>query len=475
MKKNGNPVWGADGLPQTEPGHDGWPDENGKWNSYDANAEDPRCRQRLKRSMDLLSRLGVSDFFFDTVDTASPWGPYPWMAPGMKSLLEELRAHHPRSEIFVNRGFFLFEKDPETMVSPVDGVMVESSHSSWDWHRSQGQPSLWYEDHRRILEEVLLPLQRRREMEVLLLNYFDPHQEDDRVYLHLLGRDALGKGISHATSDPLLHRFHPPLILEPESSTPWLEATLVEEEGHRRVILPDNRWWTLLPKQSPEPWSRGYVPRRDLLMKNALRVPLDWEGTMALLALDEQGRVQERRRLTGVEARAPSFRGEISARDGGFFVGCDGAWSVEVVDVAGEEQLVSGEGPRGVLDWPNGSPLWVRARERRHEGWSAHSPWQSITPIDTTPPPAPKIENLTFSHYLEIAWSKAEGEAASSFEIFMEHEDHGLGLPLQVSGQRTRYRMDLRHLSRIRIHLVALDANNNPSPRVSTPWLSREP
>jgi len=122
---------------------DNKPDMNGSWGSYYVNAGDSSWRAFLKSSPagtdNILLTKQCDGLFLDTIDTASPWYPWPyrWMVVQMSDLVGWLHATYPEKYLIANRGLFYFDPDLATAyqhsIRPyIDGVMFESYYKEGD-------------------------------------------------------------------------------------------------------------------------------------------------------------------------------------------------------------------------------------------------------------------------------------------------------------------------------------------------------
>ena len=129
----------------------GVPDQNANFGSYYVNAGAPAWWSTLKSmtkagggqaGLDEILGTNVGNayhcdgLFLDTVDTAAPdaWGTaYEWTAPGMQSLIRQIRTNYPGKLLMANRGLFFFDPNLKTYpynIRPfVDLVMFESYYS----------------------------------------------------------------------------------------------------------------------------------------------------------------------------------------------------------------------------------------------------------------------------------------------------------------------------------------------------------
>ncbi|MDQ7824634.1 MAG: hypothetical protein RDV48_17665 [Candidatus Eremiobacteraeota bacterium] len=204
--------WLPSGLPELVKGHDGIPDENGKWNSYYVYAGDSQWKAQILATMARLSgEFHVDGFFLDTLDTASPWGNYGWMQKDMASLVKSIRNAFPSMVIIANRGLFLFEKYGALMKSSIDGLLFESFVTEWDWVRGRGIQSPYLESNVDILRKTVLPWAQGPDgFSLLFLNYLAPGQRDRFAFVY--DQEALLAGIPHldAVSTPDLQKVYGP-------------------------------------------------------------------------------------------------------------------------------------------------------------------------------------------------------------------------------------------------------------------------
>jgi len=172
--------WKEDGMPDIVPGHDGVPDENGRWGSYFVHAGDKAWQDLvISRMRVMVWDLEPDGFFLDTLDTASPWGDYGWMQEDMARFVRRIGDEFPDHYILANRGLFLFEKYGDIVRPAIDGLMFESFVSEWDWYRKKGFPHRWLGSNIQVLEQHVLPHASRPDgFHLFLLNYLDPKQPD---------------------------------------------------------------------------------------------------------------------------------------------------------------------------------------------------------------------------------------------------------------------------------------------------------
>jgi hypothetical protein len=128
---------------------DGIPDKDGVWDSYYVNAGDSAWWEfNRPLAENILNEHGCDGLFLDLVDTGGPdsWGlPYQWTAEGMIQYIEHLRETYSGKYILANRGVFYFEPSlpshyrfADRYRKSIDGLMIESYYSIWDWNKSIG-------------------------------------------------------------------------------------------------------------------------------------------------------------------------------------------------------------------------------------------------------------------------------------------------------------------------------------------------
>ena len=151
----------------------GLPDENSNWGSYYVNAGDSLWWQFLKTNpAGADNTLVVKDcdgLFLDTIDTASPWSPWPyrWEVIGMSKLVQWLRQTYPDKYLVANRGLFYFDSTltqayANTIRPYIDGDMFESYYL-------EGDRVTWA---KKINKEA----QKSDGFKVIALDYFNPTQ-----------------------------------------------------------------------------------------------------------------------------------------------------------------------------------------------------------------------------------------------------------------------------------------------------------
>lgn len=127
----------------------GKPDEDGTWSSWYVNAGDTAWwNYNNPQVQNIITIHHCDGLFLDMVDVAgpNPWGlPYQWTSPGMINYIEHLRQIFPDKYILANRGLFYFDPSipneyqyADRYRKAINGLMIESYYSTWDWNKSIG-------------------------------------------------------------------------------------------------------------------------------------------------------------------------------------------------------------------------------------------------------------------------------------------------------------------------------------------------
>ncbi|MFH1724441.1 MAG: fibronectin type III domain-containing protein [Elusimicrobiota bacterium] len=178
--KKGFYAWKPDGNPDIVEGHDGVPDENGRWGSYFVNVGDPGWQKLvLDRMRLMIEKFDPDGFFLDTLDSASEWGDYGWMQEAMAKFVRKIGDAFPERYMIGNRGFYLPKNYPDLVRPALDGLMFESFISEWDWYRKKGYLHNWLTQNHQILIKDVLPQAGKPDgFHLYMLNYLDPMQSD---------------------------------------------------------------------------------------------------------------------------------------------------------------------------------------------------------------------------------------------------------------------------------------------------------
>lgn len=128
--------------------------KNPNWNSYYVNVSNPYWRKALKKFTNtdgegwygydyILNTLGCSGLFLDTLDTVSPWMPFPsyQQIPDMARLVASIRKDIGTGKIIVvNRGLFycdikaphVSKESQDILRGAINGMMYESYFNDTD-------------------------------------------------------------------------------------------------------------------------------------------------------------------------------------------------------------------------------------------------------------------------------------------------------------------------------------------------------
>lgn len=237
-----NKLWLDSGLAKSTLGSDGVPDENGKWHSYYVDVANPSWQQKLKsKATQYLRHLKVDGLFLDTIDTASPWGLYPWMKDDMFQCIKFLRTLFPQPIILINRGLFLFDDYGIELSQLVNGVMFESYVTEWDWYRKKAEPNPWYASNEIIYRKKLLPLSlKSRTFKIFMLDYLNNEQKEYPSFLLSHHLDTNHRNTLHYFSSPDLHHFFLPTELKKYSIETLTNITTSSHNGYLSVITNQN-------------------------------------------------------------------------------------------------------------------------------------------------------------------------------------------------------------------------------------------
>ena len=230
------------GVPAIVSGHDGLPDENGKWGSFYVNPGDPEWQGILiERMKELSNDYEVDGFFLDTLDTASPWGNYGWTQENMVLFIKKIRDLFPHKFLIANRGLFLLESYGELFGSSIDGLMFESFLTEWDWYEKKGVESPYLSDNYRILKESVIPAsQVPGGFHIFFLDYMNPEQND---FYNLLAfqKDFLKElhYTDYIASPDLQQIFPPPdrYFSDEEYILPEISDLEIEETGRGGFLI----------------------------------------------------------------------------------------------------------------------------------------------------------------------------------------------------------------------------------------------
>lgn len=482
----------ADGERKTVPGQDGLPDENGVWGSYYTAAGDPGWAERIhQRTREVEEKLQPDGFFLDTLDTASRWGPYPWMEKDMVSLVSQVRAWNPEALLVANRGLSLFYDDGPVMRAALDGVMYESFVTDWDWQRMIGVPHPVLADQVEVLRDLVLPQATAPDgFFLLFLNYRAPGQPDFINFLHQ-ERELL-KGVACATywTTPDLQKIDP----APASYFPaqgpvlaGLEAVRAERTptGVRLVLSASSRLGQdafLDLVAGPAPSALAHRLRVVYPPNASGEVTLDlfgvsdpelWARLLGRAASQETEFQVVKVPGTGLppvpDLAAHSLDGKIrltwTGAPGGAYVVYAGPGPDQLKKVA------SANKPQAVVTGLVNDRAWAFSVGQVQGGkLVALSPVVYGAPHDRTPPPAPAALQVQ-GH--EIRWSPVSAPDLNGYRVYVWPERGGLRLPLLAESDQTSLSVEnARPGQRYSVFVTAVDESGNESHPAPRAWLA---
>lgn len=424
VMKDGFPAPGPDGLPVTTETPDGIPDRNGAWGSYYVNPADEDWRRLLLARAHRLADMHVDGFLLDTLD--APSGIYADLQPAMLDLLALLRREFPAHFLVANRGIELLRRDPDRYLQSLDGVLLESWFTVWDWNQGKAVVSPYAEENQRLLKSLLLA---RPQLQRFYLDYLDPDQPDRGAFL------ARRRGFEPGYwGHPFLQRLQklelgPQRVLPPPllptvrwTSRGQLQAHL-PEPAQTEVDAMNSGSAQMLPTMggpSQVTWSVGPVERlrvrrldRDGNSSPWLEMPLPappvelWSAPWTHLDLDREV--------------------QVSWGDGG------------------EAELWTGSNPWTLK--PSGlrgsSPLHLKGLESGELVWIALSrPGQgpgvaaACKTRDVTPPPPPRSASARWhGGRLTVSWTPVEAEDLAGYRVYVTEAGQPLALPYEVPVQ----------------------------------------
>lgn len=163
---------------------DGKPDRTDSDTGFRINPADPAWRELLAATArELLIDQGADGLFLDVLDAAQPSGAYSALIPAASETVRWLSESFPSKYLIANRGFYLFESDPEIWYSRynvrpyVSAVMFENHYTEWDYDQRAGVWSPWagyFKQTARLQAES----EKADGFQVLVLDYVNPAQVD---------------------------------------------------------------------------------------------------------------------------------------------------------------------------------------------------------------------------------------------------------------------------------------------------------
>lgn len=431
-------------------GSDGIPDRNGAWGSYYVDPGEPEWRRMILARAERLSRLGVDGFFLDTLDSAS--GIYADLQPAMLSLVGQLREDFPRHYLVANRGIELLKRDPDKFVANVDGIVLESWFSQWDWSLGRGVVSPYTDENRRLLGELLEP---RPNLLRFYLDYIDP-QQPDRGALLARRRDYRPGFWSHPFLQSLealplgpvrvLNLPEPPTCQRtPEG---LLEVDLVSPDTCEAVATVEGREVSLACVGAPRPlrWAVGDIQGLKLRRVDLEGNCSDW----IQVALPEA-------RPSGAQPQWSCLELDSSLRlewpGGGEFTVWSGPdpWSLQPSGPAGVSPLSLDGLSEGQLLWvalapAGGAPGPARPARTRNV---------------TAPPPPTRAQARIHSGFLTVSWEPVKAPDLAGYRIYVSEPGQPLALPYEV-GLQGNYEVRLPAAA-YEVKVTSFDTGNHES------------
>lgn len=478
--KDKNKIWGEDGLPKTKAGHDGIPDENGKWHSYPVDVSNSEWQDDLHKKMKLyVDTYKCDGLFLDTVDTASPWGSYGYQQPAMVDLIVKIRSWFPKTVIVMNRGLFLFEKYGALLNKNVDGVMFESYVSEWDWYNNIGVPHRWFLSNELILRKHIKPLSMQKDgINVLFLNYFNQFQPEAPFFNYSLSQTNDIKGI-HYVSDPTLVKISPKyeIVQQPtlpmQSLPPLIDFKIDMKEWHTGD--PQRHVWFSLRK-STDPYSQypfmWLVPPGNEL--NLSDVP-SGSYKLDVRVVNTQGKLLKSGQADIViptQDRPQKVQNlQVQVHDKGLQLSWDAVagadkylikWGSDRFAMR-DEVFARGATSKFFPDLKNDKVYYfsVAAASGRKIGYP--SDLSFAAPTKTTPPLAPTLTSAEFVNgCIELQWQA--NKEVSGFLVYVDPIELSQGLPIAVAASETKYCAKVLKPGTYVVRLSAHDERNNESP-----------
>ena len=492
LSKDGNKIWGDDGLPKITEGHDKLPDENGKWGSFYAYVKDGEWQRRIKRKMvKSLVINGCDGLFLDTVDTASPWAPYGWTQKDMVDLIVKIRSWFQNKVLVMNRGLFLFEKYGETLANTVDAVMFESYVSEWNWHDSIGYPHRWYQSNQTILHEHLAPLNKRKGgLFIFFLNYFDPNQPEAPLFHHELAESTAGYKAAYYVTSPDLQSIKSPTLL-PRYSAKKAVKLAVLKDG--RVDLKE------LIRDKPVKKSVLFVSARDknslypskpfewpmIISTKAKSVDLsylspgDYEVNVDYLAQDgaviKQGvadlKIKESNRPGKVKGLHVKVRDKSLTLKWQKVLGVNSyeiRWGTDRFRLS-KKVTVRRKTSYKFLRLKNETTYYFQVIAVKGAVMGYPSDVVFETPADTTRPNPPKLAEARVSGVsVYVKWDKSDSLDVAGYMIYLDPVELTRGLPIKTWKHETARKIKVPKPGRYKLHLSSFDLRNNESKLTET-------
>lgn len=484
---NGEKRWGIDGMPLTQLGQDGIPDENGKWNSYYVYVADPDWQKYMKDRLDFLfNTAGCDGAFFDTLDVASPWGHFKWMQKDMYDLILKIRSWYPEQIFIPNNGLFLFDQYGPELSKAVDGVMFESYLAEWDWNRNLATRQRWYQSNLDLIHRVLKPLNQKNDLFVFFLHYIQKKQKNAPLFYASMLETSQQLKSATAISTPMLKTMEHPFLLPKNHPLKSENLDVIYKENN---YLDIKSWLSLKTfdisrlhlsitdrtGKLERPFIALYDHQIDL-KTGRLQIPELSSGSFFLkLRLVDQ---------TGRDLRIGTAKLNIAAQE---------LQRISLITLQPAEKKI-------ILSWPkikkaqhykiiwgtqenllnydiystttrleldsliNGQTYFFRIRAENDQ---TKGPWSEVfynSPLDCTPPNAPisfqiKLKNKK----AKLKWSEPPGEKAAGYYLYIDPINLGYGIPVKLLPFQKEWTVDFEKPGHYILRLSAIDASNNES------------
>lgn len=472
---------GPDGKPVTKKGQDGLPDENGVWGSYYVNPTDPEWKKLvLQRTARIVNELGLDGFFWDTLDTASPWGNYGFTQGAMAELLQTLRKAYPDRLTMGNRGMFLLDTHAEAFKSSLDGLLFESFLTEWDWQRKVGIASPYLRSNEDVLKGQVAP----SGLPLFFVNYLSPQQSDFATLLHTDADLLKGCKSTSYLADPLLQTLYPPFsALFPATGKgpmPTLKNLKVHDRGLGRFELtwdldnPGRLGWVddlfLDVRYSPTPEasvatlpslpveypvtrfvSYGLEPEKSYtffvrLVGKARNQVTPW--TQATLTTPKGPAITELTAESRERSVVLHWKGEARTYD--VFYGNDPFSLKKMTTVDKQGFQVTG--------LQNGRTLWYAVAPKN--GFMSRPLLAYAS--DCTPPPSPgNVRTQLDGQSLQVSWEPVTG--AGAYRVYLVPTGQAYGIPVRAGEGEGQARLEAVSPGNYDAFVTSVDAAGNES------------
>jgi hypothetical protein len=189
---------------------DGEPDRVDNRTGFRVNPADVSWREEIRAyAKELLDEQGADGLFLDVLDAARPGGDYAALIPATFETVRWLHETFPRKYLIANRGFFLFESNPESELaqynirSYISAVMFENHYTEWSSHAERGSWSPWA-GYAEETAKLVAESEKSDGFQVLVLDYVNPAQDDCQELVDrqraAVAKDGQGKWMNFLAS-----------------------------------------------------------------------------------------------------------------------------------------------------------------------------------------------------------------------------------------------------------------------------------